>query len=392
MIKILFIVILIKYGGAIEDIKDVRCNQKIQFPLNQNEGFTEGVRGEDQNYYLQTYKRILKTNSEQQTLAIVDEADSSNYSCQRVVNHPDGVHVFSVCLEYGVKPYVSAYNCKDNICQQVGQTQQIWNCGDQFSKLEVIGNTFVVLNAQRDYPFYSNDQGRVMLMNYVLTEDTFYLKIPSYYLDFYFFGLINKIDIVDFSIHQYEEEGLQMIKMFLSDRDNGLLWVDCQLKQNQLIPTSKGRIELRPYIFMKPQQIFLTSRFISKNNNQYDILVASNNNDHHIVTVIFENDQVSQFFIKTSLNQYLDWHAMNRLDVYKSYFAITYWSPNNISAISIYKLSENSKNQALSTQPIYTILLTQQTYSVVFFGENNNQEIVLNYRSQNNEITQCKLS
>ena len=64
-------------------------------------------------------------------------------------------------------------------------------------------------------------------MNYVLTENNFYLKLPSYYLDYYYFGLLNTIDIVDFSIYQYEEGGLFKGKMFLADRDNGLLWVDC---------------------------------------------------------------------------------------------------------------------------------------------------------------------
>ncbi|CAD8201646.1 unnamed protein product [Paramecium pentaurelia] len=388
MNSILLVSTLIVFGRA---ISDVRCNQQISFPL-QNEGFAEGVRGQDLNYYLQTTKRILKTNSELQTIGVIDEEDSLNFVCQRVINHPDGQHVFSVCLEYGVIPYLTAYKCENNICKQIGSTQQIWNCGDQFSKLEVIGNTFVVLNAQRDYPYYSNTNGRVMFMNYVLTEDNFYLKLPSYYLDFYYFGLPNTIDIIDFSIHQYEEDGLLKAKMFLADRDNGLLWVDCQLKQNLLIPTSKGRIELRPLVYMKQNQIFLTSRIISKYDNRFDILVASNNNDHYIVTAIFENEQLATFFIKTSLNQYQDWPAKNRLDLYKNYFAITYWSPNNISAISIYKLSENSETSQFSVGPFYTILLTQQSYSVVFFGENSNKQIVLNYRSQSNEITQCLLN
>ncbi|CAK61190.1 unnamed protein product (macronuclear) [Paramecium tetraurelia] len=388
MISILLLSTFIVFGRA---FGDVRCNHQTQFPL-QKEGFSEGVRGQDQTYYLQTTKRILKTNSELETLAVIEEEDSSNYQCQRVINHPDGQHVFSVCLQYGVYPYISAYRCQNNVCQQIGQTQEIWNCGEQFSKLEVVGNTLVVLNAKRDYPYNSNDMGRVMFMNYVLTDDNFYLKFPSYYLDYYYFGLTYIIDIIDFSIHQYEEDGILKAKMFLADRDNGLFWVDCQLKQNQLIPINKGRIELRPQVFMKKNQIFMTSRIISKIGNQFDILVASNNNDHYIVTVTFENEQTTRFYIKTSLNQYLDWPANNRLDVYKNYFAITYWSPNNISAINIYQLSGNSETSSFSVGPIHTILLTQQNYSVVFFGEDANKQIVLNYRSQSNEITQCQIN
>ncbi|CAD8043983.1 unnamed protein product [Paramecium primaurelia] len=360
---------------ALSQTNSVNCLFEQEFDIDTYEDLVDKAKfGNGSIDVIQTTKQLLLLDSDLNVLNSTLGPKTTGYSCNRVIGYPLGNIFFVGCQQNGSEAYLQGYQCYGLNCNPFGSIVYIPLGIQLFDKAVVVGNTFIMLQ---------ND--RVLFYTIVVQTGSWYLRTTSYIFDKSYFNRTN-LYLTDFDIKSYYMDSQLVYRILITDRNEGVLWVDSIYRTNNLVPYSQGSILLRYTI----TTLRATTKFKSA-----AILKASENSTEFVISTDLEDSyqilyQSNKAILESVLNRYRDWVPIGYITLKGNAVAIPYQNTQGTIITPLYKVKQFSdSNELIQLQQDYTDLLFSSSlkHFLIYFVD---ADYVI-YKSDTDSFTKCKL-
>ncbi|CAD8135572.1 unnamed protein product [Paramecium octaurelia] len=369
---------LIFYGLlplALSQLSSVNCLFEQQFDIDTYEDLVDKAKfGNGSIDVIQTTKKLILLDSDLNILNSTLGPKTTGYSCNRVMGYPLGNIFFVGCQQNGSVAYLQGYQCNGLNCNSFGDIVYIPLGVQLFDKAVVIGNTLVMLQTDR-----------VIFYTVVVQATSWYLRTTSYVFDKSYFNKTS-LYLTDFDIKSYYMDSQLVYRILMTDRNDGVLWVDSIFRTNNLVPYSQGSILLRQTITnLKTTTKFKSAAILNASENSTEFVVSTDLEDNYQLFY-----QSNKTILESVLNRYKDWTPISYITLKGNAVAIPYQNSQGTIVTPLYKVKQFSESSDLiQLQQEYTDLLFSSSlkHFLIYFVEGD----YVIYKSDTDSFTKCKL-
>ncbi|CAD8127018.1 unnamed protein product [Paramecium sonneborni] len=373
MMSLIFYVLL---PQALSQLNNVNCLFEQEFDIDTYEDLVDKAKfGNGTIDVIQTTKKLLLLDSDLNVLNSTLGPKTTGYSCNRVIGYPLGNIFFVGCQQNGSEAYLQGYQCNGVNCNPFGGIVYIPLGIQLFDKAFVIGNTFIMLQ---------ND--RVLFYTIVVQTTSWYMRTTSYIFDKTYFNR-SSLFLTDFDIKSYYMDSQLVYRLLMTDRNDGVLWVDSIFRTNNLVPYSQGYIPLRQTIIsLKSTTKFKSAALVKVSENLSEFVISTDFEDNYQISY-----QGNKAIIEAVLNRYKDWTPISYVTLKGNAVAIPYQNSQGTIITLLYKLKTFSdSNQIFQLNQDYSDLLFSSSlkHFLIYFLDGD----YVIYKSDTDSFTKCKLN
>ncbi|CAD8046341.1 unnamed protein product [Paramecium sonneborni] len=373
MMSLIFYVL---FPSALAQLDSVNCIFEQVFDIDTYEDLIDKAKfGNGSIDVIQTTKKLLLLDQDLNVLNSTLGPKTTGYSCNRVIGYPLENIFFVGCQQNGSEAYLQGYQCYGVNCNPFGGMVYIPLGVQLFDKAIVIGNTLIMLQ---------ND--RILFYTIVIQTNAWYMRTTSYIFDKIYFNR-NSLQLTDFDVKSYYIDSQLVYRLLMTEKNDGVLWVDSILRTNNLVPYSQGYIPLRQAII----SLKSTTKFKSA-----ALWKVSENLSQFIITTDFEDNyqilyQANKTIVEAVLNRYKDWTQISYVTLKGNAVAIPYQNSQGTVVTPLYKIkSLTDSNEIVQLNQDYNDLLFSSSlkHFLIYFVDN---DFVI-YKSDADSFTKCKLN
>ncbi|CAD8094176.1 unnamed protein product [Paramecium primaurelia] len=331
-----------------------------------------------------------------ESLDITDlKAELGNVFCSSQISKLIAFRYFNISGQY-----IQFIQCTQQKCLKQGNPQ-LMKEDEYIFTLMIINSTLITLSKDTKY-------NQTLLNIYDIKKNEFQISLY----------LVDKIDkqkanqdfnIKYISMQSYQVNGIMIYKLFLTENNNGLLYVDLAQEKYMTIKSNVINLNLQTLLqsnglFEVDDQLYLSTLstqdpkdFHIEGYTEFYLLIITTNSLHYGLIIQFRGSKLSDTTIAYLLHTHQLWSVVSFTQVKLSYLALGYLVPDKEELmIAIYKIpttiSTNLKLSPILVHGAITTSLDRNLNLLMYLLENDGQDVFLYFKDKDSfTIFQAKI-